>query len=102
MFQARKPVAIHPGEILREEFMKPLGLTQEKLAQALRVPVQRVNLLLNGKRGITPDSAYRLARYFGTSPELWAGLQLDWDLRSARDRGIARQVADIVPRRRSA
>lgn len=102
MFQARRPVAIHPGEILREEFLKPLGLTQRHLAEALHIPVQRLNLILNGRRGITADTAYRLGRYFGTSADLWMGLQQDWDLRSARDAGIERVVAGIRPMKRGA
>ena len=102
MFQAKRPVAIHPGEILREEFLKPLGITQRQLAEALRISVQRVNLLVNGKRSMTADTAYRLGRYFGTSAELWMGLQQDWDLRSARDAGIERVVAGIRPLKRSA
>ena len=102
MYRAKRPVAIHPGEILREEFMKPYGLTQAKLAAALAIPVQRVNLLMNGRRGVTPDTAYRLARYFGTSVELWMGLQQDWDIRSARDAGIERAIATVRPLRRSA
>src|SRR5436190_7736164 len=102
MFKAKRPVAIHPGEILREEFMKPLRLTQERLAHDLRIPVQRVNLLLNRRRGVTVDTAYRLARYFRTSVELWTGLQLDWEVRSARDAGIERAVEGIVPHRHTA
>jgi len=101
MFQAKRPVAVHPGEILAEEFMKPHGLTQTQLAAALAIPIQRVNLLLNGKRGVTPDTAYRLARYFGTSVELWMGLQQDWDIRSARDAGVERAVAKVRPLRRT-
>ena len=102
MYQAKRPVVIHPGEILREEFMRPLGITQERLARDLRIPVQRVNLIVRGKRGITADTAYRLARYFGTSVELWVGLELDWEIRSARDQGVERRVAAITPLRRTA
>ena len=102
MFQARRPVAIHPGEILREEFMEPLALTQRRLAEVLHIPVQRVNLILNGRRGITADTAFRLARYFGTSADLWMGLQQDWDLRVARDAGVERVVGRIRPMKRSA
>lgn len=102
MIQAKRPIAIHPGEILREEFMVPYGLTQTKLAESLGIPIQRVNLLLNAKRGITPDTAYRLARFFGTSVELWMGLQQDWDIRAARDAGIEQTVAMVQPIKRSA
>lgn len=101
MPHAKRPVVIHPGEILREEFMKPHGLTQTQLAAALHVPLQRINLLFNAKRGVTPDTAYRLARYFRTSVDLWMGLQQDWDLRCARDAGIERLVAVVRPRRRT-
>ncbi len=97
MHHPKHPIAIHPGEILREEFMKPLGMRQAGLAESLGIPLQRLNMLLNGKRGITPDTAYRLARYFGTTVELWMGMQQDWDLRVARDAGIAKAIAKIVP-----
>src|SRR5437762_8180800 len=88
---------IHPGEILREEFMKPRGLSQNALARALDVPPRRINEIVLEKRGITVDTALRLARYFGTTAELWTGLQADYDLRRARyDK--ARQIErDIEP-----
>jgi addiction module HigA family antidote len=75
---------IHPGEILREEFMKPRGLSQNALARALKVPPRRVNEIVLGKRGVTADTALRLARCFGVSAEMWTGLQADYDLRLAR------------------
>jgi addiction module HigA family antidote len=75
---------IHPGEILREEFMKPHGLSQNALARALGVPPRRINEIVLEKRGITADMALRLARFFGTTAEIWAGLQADYDLRQAR------------------
>ena len=75
---------IHPGEILREEFMKPLGLSQNALARALGVPPRRINEIVQENRGITADTALRLARYFGTTAEMWTGLQADYDLRLAR------------------
>jgi len=75
---------IHPGEILREEFMKPRGLSQNALARALNVPPRRINEIVLEKRAITADTALRLARYFGTSAEMWTGLQADYDLRQAR------------------
>lgn len=74
----------HPGEILRYEFLEPLDIKQSLLADCIRVPFQRVNEIVNGKRGITPSTALRLAKFFGTSPEVWLGLQLDWDLWHAR------------------
>jgi len=70
----------HPGEMLLEEFLTPMGLTQRELANAIHVPYQRVNDLVNGRRGMTPSTALRLAKYFGTTPAFWMNLQLRWDL----------------------
>jgi addiction module HigA family antidote len=70
----------HPGEILLLEFLEPMELSQRELAEGIRVPYQRINELVNGKRGVTPSTALRLARFFGTTPELWLNLQLRWDL----------------------
>jgi addiction module HigA family antidote len=75
---------IHPGEILEEEFMRPLGLSANALAKAVDVPVTRVSDILRGRRGITADTALRFGRFFGTSPDLWLGLQSEHDLRVAR------------------
>ncbi len=75
---------IHPGEILREEFMNPHGLSQNALARGLGVPPRRINEIVLEKRGITADTALRLARFFGTTAEMWTGLQADYDLRLAR------------------
>lgn len=86
--------ATHPGEILLVEFLKPLGLTQKSLAEHLRVPVQRINELVRGKRGITPHTAWLLAGALGTSPELWMNLQANYDLSSTRPtKGVKRLVA---------
>lgn len=74
---------LHPGEMLREEFMKPLGLSANALAIALRVPVTRISEIVRERRGITADTALRLARYFNLSPEFWMRLQMDFDLESA-------------------
>lgn len=74
--------ALHPGEMLREEFMKPLGLSANALAIALRVPVTRISEIVRERRGITADTALRLARYFNMSPEFWMRLQMDYDLES--------------------
>jgi addiction module HigA family antidote len=71
--------------MLLEEFLNPMGLTQRELADGIRVPYQRVNELVNGRRGITPATALRLAKFFGTTPDLWMNLQLRWDLFHARD-----------------
>ena len=73
---------LHPGEMLREEFMKPLGLSANALAIALRVPVTRISEIVRERRGITADTALRLARYFNMSAEFWMGLQMDYDLES--------------------
>jgi addiction module HigA family antidote len=74
----------HPGEMLLEEFLKPMELTQRDLADGIRVPYQRVNELVNGRRGVTPSTALRLAKFFGMSPDFWMNLQLRWDLYHVR------------------
>ena len=76
----------HPGEMLAEEFLKPMALTQRDLAEGIHVPYQRVNELVNKRRGMTPSTALRLAKFFGTSADFWMNLQLRWDLFQA---GIA-------------
>lgn len=73
-------VPTHPGEMLLEEFLVPMNITQQQLADAIKVPFQRVNEIINGKRGITTSTALRLARYFGNSPDFWMNLQLRLDL----------------------
>jgi antitoxin HigA-1 len=75
---------IHPGEILLEDFMRPLGVSINRLARDIAVPPGRISAIVNGKRAITADTALRLAKYFGVSPEVWMGLQADYDLRVAR------------------
>jgi antitoxin HigA-1 len=70
----------HPGEMLIEEFLKPMRLTQREVAKAIRVPYRQINEIANGRRGITTSTALRLARYFGTSPDFWMNLQLRWEL----------------------
>lgn len=75
---------IPPGEVLYEEFMKPLGVSMNALAREISVPPNRVSDIVNGKRSITADTALRLGKYFGVSPEVWLGLQADYDLRIAR------------------
>jgi addiction module HigA family antidote len=71
---------VHPGEVLLEEFLKPMGLSQNRLALDISVPPRRINEIVLGKRSITADTALRLARYFGNSPQFWLGLQKDYDL----------------------
>jgi antitoxin HigA-1 len=91
--------SIHPGEILRTEFMEPLGLTAYRLAKDLRISAPRVNDLIRGKRGITADTALRLSRYFGNSPQFWIGLQGGHDLwLAARERSWSK----VKPREQAA
>ena len=75
-----KRTPTHPGEMLLQEFLVPMGLSQRELAEAINVPYQRVNDLVNGRRGVTPNTALRLARFFGNTPAFWMNLQLRWDL----------------------
>ena len=79
---SREPT--HPGEMLVEEFLKPMQITQRELADAIHVPYQRVNELVNKKRGVTPSTALRLSRFFGVSPDFWLALQIRWDLYKAK------------------
>ena len=88
----------HPGEVLREDFLKPLGLSQYALAKAIGVPQIRVSEIVNAKRAVTPDTALRLARYFKTSAEFWMGMQTTYDLETARDRIGAKINARVQPR----
>ncbi len=89
---------VHPGEILREDFLAPLGLSVNALAQALRVPATRLHEIVNGRRGITPDSAMRLARYFGGDAQSWLNLQTAHDLRVAQLQRQAEIDRDVLPR----
>ena len=89
---------VHPGEILREEFLVPLGLSINGLARALRVPPSHVSGIVNEKRGISAQMALRLARYFGSSAELWLGLQQDFELDSAKDVAAERIELEVLPR----
>ncbi len=90
-----KRVAIHPGEILREEFLKPMGLTTYRLAKELQVPTPRINDIVLEKRGITADTALRLGRYFNMTPNFWMNLQTHYELRVAAN---AASLESIVPR----
>ena len=80
-----KLTPIHPGEVLLEEFLKPMGLSQNRLASELAVPARRINEIVLKKRRITADTALRLARYFSMSPQFWMGLQMDYELDIAKD-----------------
>jgi addiction module HigA family antidote len=82
----RVHVPVHPGEILEKEFLEPLELSQYRLAKAISVPPRRINEIVHGTRGISADTALRLARYFGTSDEFWLNLQMRYDLEVERDR----------------
>jgi addiction module HigA family antidote len=91
-------VTTHPGEILSEEFLKPFGMSANALAIALRVPATRIGAIVKGERAVTADTALRLARFFGTSPEFWISLQATHDLTKARvERGAAIE-RDVRPR----
>ena len=89
---------IHPGEILREKFLAPLGLSASALAIELKVPPPRITELVRERRSITPDTALRLARYFGTSPEFWMDLQSAYDLKVTTQESGAKIKAEIAPR----
>lgn len=92
-----KLAPVHPGEILREDLMRPLGLSSNALALALRVPVTRVNDIVRGKRAITADTAMRLARYFDSTAEFWLGLQAQYELRIAAE-NESRIHSEVQPR----
>jgi len=90
---------VHPGEVLREDFLRPVGLTPSGLAKALRVPAPRINDIVRGRRGITADTAMRLARYFGGDAQSWLNLQTLYDLRvaeKAKARKIEREVTPLA------
>jgi len=89
---------IHPGEILREEFLVPLGLSVSALALELKVPAPRINDIVRERRAVTPDTALRLSRYFGTSPEFWMDLQTAFDLKNATKDSGEKIEAEISPR----
>jgi addiction module HigA family antidote len=92
----KKRIPTHPGEVLQEEFLGPLEIPQTRFAEHLRVPVQRINELINGKRGITPDTAWLLARALRTSPEFWMNLQAAYDLARSRHERL-----DVKPFRKA-
>ena len=89
----------HPGVMLLEEFLDPMGVTQRELADAIAVPYQRVNEIVNGRRGVTPGTALRLAQFFGTSSDFWMNLQLRWDLYHAQK--AEAEILKQIPRYRS-
>ena len=83
MSEARIPVP-HPGEILLEDYLRPMGISQNQLSQSMRVPANRIHAIIHGRRAITAETALRLGQALGTSPELWLGLQMEYDLRKAK------------------
>ncbi len=89
---------VHPGEVLLEEFLIPMGVSQNGLARDIGVPPRRINEIVHAQRAVTADTALRLARYFGTSEEFWMGLQADYDLEEARKRLGERLERDVRPR----
>lgn len=94
--------AIHPGEILREEFLIPLGMSANALAMALHVPAPRINDIVRERRTVTPDTALRLARYFDTTAQFWLNLQSAFDLKQAERESAARIAEEVRPMQRAA
>ncbi len=94
----RKVAAIHPGEILMEEFLKPMEISQYRLAKDVAVPARRINEIVHGKRSISADTALRLARYFGTSEGFWMSLQSRYDLEVEKDRLGTRLAQEVLVR----
>ncbi len=89
----------HPGEMLLEEFLKPMGLKQKELADAIRVPYQRINEIINGRRGVTPSTALRLSKFFGVTPDFWLNVQLRWDLYFAQqsEANVLKMIKPMSP-----
>ena len=102
MAKQKKLPPIHPGEILLEEFLRPLGMSMNRLAYELHVPANRITQIVEGRRSVTGETALRLARYFGTSPEFWLGIQKDYDLQVARDEFEAEVEREVRPRGKAA
>jgi len=88
---------LHPGEVLSEEYLKPLGVSQNKLALNMRVPAQRISEIVNGKRAITADTALRLSKAIGTTPEFWMSLQTDYDLQVRKQEYGAQIEQEVIP-----
>lgn len=93
----------HPGEMLLEEFLNPMGFTQRDLADSIHVPYQRINEIINGRRGVTPSTALRLSKFFGVSPDFWMNLQLRWDLYFAQqsEADDLKTIKPVSPQRTS-
>jgi len=93
----KRIAAVHPGEILRDDFLEPMGLSVYALANVIKVPRSRINDIVLGRRAITADTALRLARYFGTTPEFWINLQAHYDLEVAKETLCTRIEKDVEP-----
>ena len=96
--KGRQLPPVHPGEILMEDLLRPLGISINRLGRDLRVPVTRMSEIVNRRRGVTADTALRLARYFGTTPEFWMNLQAAYDLDVAQRASAGRIARDVHPR----
>jgi len=94
---SKKMAPVHPGEVLQEEFLVPMGLSQNALARALGVPPRRINEIVHGTRRVTADTALRLARFFDMSPEFWLGLQMDHDLDVESDQSMTKVEREVIP-----
>ena len=94
----RKQAPVHPGEILLKDFLEPLKITQYRLAKDIKIDPRRISLIIQGERAITADTALRLARYFGNSPQFWLGLQIDYDLDCQQDKIGKRLEKEVRPR----
>ncbi len=94
---AKKLPNVHPGEVLLAEFLEPLGISQNRLAREIGVPPRRINEIVLGKRSVTPDTALRLSRYFGTSSRFWLGLQMDYDLEETEKEKSAKIRREVRP-----
>ena len=99
MMTTQKLPPVHPGEILLEEYLKPLGISQNKLGRDLNVPAQRINDIVRGQRAVTVDTALRLARYFHTTPQFWLNLQARYDLEIAQETRLVERVIREVRER---
>jgi addiction module HigA family antidote len=102
MARAKKIPPLHPGEVLYEDFVVTTGISIHRLAMDLRVPANRIAEIVKGQRAISADTALRLARYLGTSPEFWFGLQSDYELEKAKDQLAAKIAREVHPRKRAA
>ena len=98
----KKIAPVHPGDVLREDFLKPLGMSVNKLALSLHVPATRMSEIVNGRRAITSDTALRLARFLGTTPEFWMNMQTGYELEVAKDKILAMVERTVQPREETA